>query len=168
MTSLRAGSPVSEKRRLSEEISPASHVCLLVVDGGGFPNHLVELLQSFRYDVRVVSPGVDVLVQMDHMESLAGVILAVHRLMDGNMMLLATLRERYPQIPVMTIGRVEDLKLLRRSIELGAAEYVVTPTDQDLLKRKCAHVLSGRTGPSVRDARLQSPQASSHRTERKG
>jgi DNA-binding NtrC family response regulator len=168
MTSLRAGSTESEKRRLSGEMSPASNVCLLVVDGGGLPTNLVELLQSFRYEVRVVSQGADVLVQMDHIESLVGVILDVHRLMASKMTLLATLRERYPQIPVITIGSVEHLKLLRRSIELGAAEYLVTPTDQDLLKRKCAHVLSGRTGSSVLGTRLQSPQAGSHRTERKG
>ena len=168
MTSLRADSTVNEKGRLLGEMSPASRVCLLVVDGGGLPNHLVELLQSFRYEVRVVSQGVDVLAHMDHMESLAGVFLDVHRLMANQMTLLATLRERYPQIPVITIGGVEHLKLLRRSIELGAAEYVVMPTDQDLLKRKCAHVLAGRTGPSVLGTQLQSPQASSHRTERKG
>lgn len=168
MTSRRTGSTVSEKGRLLGEMSPASRVCLLVVDGGGLPNNLVELLQSFRYEVRVVSQGADVLVQMNHIESLVGVMLDVHRLMASKMTLLATLRERYPQIPVITIGRVEDLKVLRRSIELGAAEYVVTPTDQDLLKRKCAHVLSGRTDPSVLGTRLQSPQASSHRTERKG
>jgi DNA-binding NtrC family response regulator len=140
MTSLRTGSTVSEKRRLSEEMSPTSHVCLLVIDDGGLPDNLVELLQSFRYEVRVVSQGVDVLVHMDHMESFAGVILDVHRLMAGKMMLLATLRERHPQIPVITIGSVEHLKLLRRSIELGAAEYLVTPVNQELLRRKCAYV----------------------------
>lgn len=49
------------------------------------------------------------------------------------MTVLAVFRERIPLVPVLTMEGVDQLKLLRRWIGLGAPDYVVTPTDQELL-----------------------------------
>ena len=116
---------------------------LLVIDGGGLPTGLVETLQAFGYEVMALSQGAEVFAYMEQDHRLAGVLLDLHQLVAVSMTTLTVLRERFPLLPVMTAGSVAQLKELRRSIELGAAEYVVTPMDQELLKRKCAHVFSG-------------------------
>lgn len=125
------------------ESRDAAPLRLLVIDGGGLPTSLVETLQAFGYEVMILHRGADVLAHMEEEPSLAGVLLDVHQVVAGSMTTLVALRERFPLLPVMTTGSVAQLKELRRSIELGAAEYVVTPMDQELLKRKCAHVFSG-------------------------
>lgn len=144
-------------------------VRLLVINGGCLSGQLCEMLRSLGYEVTTLSCEPDALAQMAHPDGIDGILLDVHQLLAGGMKGIASIRERFPHVSVITTGGVDQLKDLRRSIELGAAEYVVTPTDQELLKRKCSHVFSGRTGsPPVRSPRLQSPQTSPHGTERKG
>lgn len=63
------------------------------------------------------------------------------------MTVFAVFRERFPLVPVVTMGSVDQLKLLRRWIEPGAPGYVVTPTDQEFLTHKCSHGFSDRTNP---------------------
>lgn len=64
------------------------------------------------------------------------------------MTVLAVFRERIPLVPVLAMGGVDQLKLLRRWIGVGAPDYVVTPTDQELLSHKCAHGFFDRATPS--------------------
>jgi DNA-binding NtrC family response regulator len=159
-TFVKAGFPSNDGALPLKEDEAAVSTRLLVVDGGGLSPRFCEMLRSFGYDVAVVPRGGDVLDHLQQAGAVGGILLDIHQLASGGMVILAELHKRFPQFPVLTMGSVAQLKLLRRSIELGAAEYLVTPTAQELLKRKCAFVFLERS----RVAPLQGSRSREHRT----
>ena len=53
--------------------------------------------------------------------------------MDG-LQLLAEVKQRYPNFPVMMVTAYGDDERRQRASELGAAEFITKPVDFDLLK----------------------------------
>ena len=141
---------------------------VLLLDGGGLPPKLGTLLRSLGYHV-IVQSGVDQGAGVDHpVETLAGVVLDIQSPGDGALSTVAALVTRHPNLPIMTVGAVDQLKLLRRSIHAGAAEYVVTPTDYELLRRKCAVVFQAGRSVGGTTSALRSYQTGSHRETSSG
>jgi len=56
---------------------------------------------------------------------------------------LLLLRAQYPEIPVMIISAVEDLKVIRRTFELGAAGYLPKSAGPADIRAAIATVLKG-------------------------
>src|SRR6185437_14562697 len=56
---------------------------------------------------------------------------------------LLLLRAQYPEIPVMIISAVEDLKVIRRTFELGAADYLPKSAGPADIRAAIATVLKG-------------------------
>jgi YesN/AraC family two-component response regulator len=53
--------------------------------------------------------------------------------MDG-LELLAEIKQRFPDLPVMMITAYDDTERRRRASEYGAAEFLIKPVDFDHLK----------------------------------
>src|ERR1700687_1982821 len=53
--------------------------------------------------------------------------------MDG-LQLLAEIKQRFPELPVMMVTAYGDDERRRRAGELGASEFLTKPVDFDLLK----------------------------------
>lgn len=127
----------------SKEDVSASHSRILILDSRGH-SRLSEMLQTFGFEIDVLPNGAQTLEYLARAKGIIGVLLDIQPLVPGSMTVLFQLRDRYSQIPVITMSSVSHLDLLRRSIELGASEYLVVPTDPELLKRKCATVFYHR------------------------
>ena len=73
--------------------------------------------------------------------------------MDG-LQLLAEIRQRRPDLPVMMVTAYGDDERRRRARELGACEFITKPVDFDWLKARL-HQLQRRglniTAPGIRD-----------------
>lgn len=61
--------------------------------------------------------------------------------MDG-LELLRLLKERRPQLPVMTVTASGDDERRRRAQQCGAFEFVAKPVDFDMLKQQLGQVPS--------------------------
>lgn len=57
---------------------------------------------------------------------------------------LLLLRAQYPEVPVMIISAVEDRKVMRRTLELGAAGYLPKSTGPGEIRAAIDTVLSGQ------------------------
>jgi len=55
--------------------------------------------------------------------------------MDG-LQLLAAIKQRFPELPVMMVTAYGDDERRRRASDLGAAEFLTKPVDFDLLKEQ--------------------------------
>ncbi|TKB83593.1 MAG: response regulator [Nitrospira sp.] len=124
----------------SKDVVSAAQLHLLIVQVDD-SLWLCETLHSFGFSVQTVRHGggtaLDCLAQL---KGIAGVLLDVRARTADDRPLLPALRHRYPQMPIMTMAGRQDIDLLRASIGLGAYEYLVTPTHEDMLKIKCAKV----------------------------
>lgn len=123
----------------SKDVVSAAQLHLLVVQEED-PLWLCETLHSFGFSVQTVRHGETALDCLAQMKGIAGVLLDVRARTADDRPLISELRHRYPQLPLMTIATRQDIDLLRASIGLGAYEYLVTPTHEDMLKIKCAKV----------------------------
>ena len=123
----------------SKDVVSAAQLHLLVVQEGD-PLWLCETLHSFGFSVQTVRHGGTALDCLAQMKGIAGVLLDVCARSADDRPLVSELRHRYPQLPIMTMATRQDIDLLRASIGLGAYEYLVTPTHEDMLKIKCAKV----------------------------
>ena len=123
----------------SKDVMSAARLHLLVVQADDSLG-LCETLHSFGFSVQLVRHGGQALDCLAQMKGIAGVLLDVHARTTDDRHLLSALRHRYPQMPIMTMADRQDIDLLRASIGLGAHEYLVTPTHEDMLKIKCAKV----------------------------
>ena len=61
--------------------------------------------------------------------------------MDG-LELLAAIKQRFPNLPVMMVTAVSDDDRRRRARELGASEFITKPVDFDQLKARYANFLT--------------------------
>lgn len=129
------------------EVVSAAQLHLLVVENDE-PLWVCERLQSLGFSVHVLRSGSEVLEFIAQMKKISGVLLDMQTLTTDGINVLSQLRDRYPQVPIITMSDVKDIGLLRKSIELGASEYLVRPIDQQVLKIKCANVFfhRGRLG----------------------
>lgn len=123
----------------SKDIVSAAQLHLLIVQEDD-PFWLCETLHSFGFMVQSVRHGRTALDCLAQMKGIAGVLLDVRARTADDRPMLSELRHRYPQLPIMTMATRQDIDLLRASIGLGAHEYLVTPTHEDMLKIKCAKV----------------------------
>jgi CheY-like chemotaxis protein len=116
-------------------------VSILVVDDE--PDVALLFRQGFRREVRdgiyvmhFAQSGEDALQQLANgIEPQLIVILSDINMpgMDG-LHLLAEIRQRFPDIPVMMVTAYGDDERRRRASDLGAAEFLAKPVDFDLLK----------------------------------
>src|SRR5579862_5938669 len=116
-------------------------VSILVVDDE--PDVALLFRQQFRREIRdgtyvihVANSGEMALEQLGGgIEPTLIVILSDINMpgMDG-LQLLAEVKQRYPNFPVMMVTAYGDEKHRQRASELGAAEFITKPVDFDALK----------------------------------
>ena len=116
-------------------------VSILVVDDE--PDVALLFRQQFRREIRdgtyvmhVANSGEMALEQLGGgIEPTLIVILSDINMpgMDG-LQLLAEVKRRYPNFPVMMVTAYGDDERRRRASELGAAEFITKPVDFDALK----------------------------------
>jgi len=116
-------------------------VSILVVDDE--PDVALLFRQQFRREIRdgtyvihVANSGEMALEQLGGgIEPTLIVILSDINMpgMDG-LQLLAEVKQRYPNFPVMMVTAYGDEKRRQRASELGAAEFITKPVDFDALK----------------------------------
>ena len=116
-------------------------VSILVVDDE--PDVALLFRQQFRREIRdgtyvihVANSGEMALEQLTNgIEPTLIVILSDINMpgMDG-LQLLAEVKQRYPNFPVMMVTAYGDEKRRQRASELGAAEFITKPVDFDALK----------------------------------
>jgi CheY-like chemotaxis protein len=63
--------------------------------------------------------------------------------MDG-LQLLAEIKQRFPDLPVMMVTAYGDDERRRRAAEHGAAEFITKPVDFEHLKAQLRHLPAGR------------------------
>jgi DNA-binding NtrC family response regulator len=136
---MQSGWPPTKFILPSKDVVSAAQLHLLIVQEDD-PLWLCEMLHSFGFSVQTVRHGGTALDCLAQMKEIAGVLLDVRARTTDDRPLLPALRHRYPQMPIMTMAGRQDIDLLRASIGLGAYEYLVTPTHEDMLKIKCAKV----------------------------
>lgn len=136
---MQSGWPPTKFILPSKDVVSAAQLHLLMVHEDD-PFWLCETLHSFGFSVQTVRHGGTTLDCLAQMKGIAGVLLDVRARTADDRPLLPALRHRYPQMPIMTMAGRRDIDLLRASIGLGAYEYLVTPTHEDMLKIKCARV----------------------------
>lgn len=136
---MQSGWPPTKFILPSKDVVSAAQLHLLIVHEHD-PFWLCETLCSFGFSVQTVRHGGTALDCLAQLKGIAGVLLDVRARTADDRPLLPALRHRYPQMPIMTMADRQDIDLLRASIGLGAHEYLVTPTHEDMLKIKCARV----------------------------
>ena len=57
--------------------------------------------------------------------------------------IMSELRRAYPDIPLMVMAEAGHINKLRKAVERGAREYLVTPFDGELFQTKCRRVFQG-------------------------
>lgn len=65
------------------------------------------------------------------------------QLPDAEETILSELRRAYPDVPLMVMAEAGHINKLRRAVERGAREYLVTPFDGELFQQKCRRVFQG-------------------------
>lgn len=136
---MQSGWPPTKFILPSNDVVSAAQLRLLIVQEDD-PLWLCETLHSFGFSVQTVRHGGTALDCLAQLKGIAGVLLDVRARTSDDRPLLPALRHCYPQMPIMTMAGRQDIDLLRVSIGLGAYEYLVTPTHEDMLKIKCARV----------------------------
>ena len=136
---MQSGWPLTQFILPSKDVVSAAQLHLLIVQDDD-SLWLCETLHSFGFSVQTVRHGGTALDCLAQLKGIAGVLLDVRARTADDRPLISELRHRYPQLPLMPIATRQDIDLLRASIGLGAHEYLVTPTHEDMLKIKCAKV----------------------------
>lgn len=98
-----------------------------------------EVLNSDGFQAIMFVASADLLGSLAGMQIVGGVLLQIDPSIPDSMTLLMQLRTQQPLIPVITMGDITQLRVLRKSVDLGATNYVVMPVDRELLRRKCLH-----------------------------
>ena len=118
---------------------------ILIVDDE--PDLEALVLQKFRRQIR--EGAIDFLFARDGLEALAKLVenpdvdMVVSDInmpqMDG-LDLLAQIKQRWSDLPVMMVTAYGDEERRRRASELGAFEFLTKPVDFDLLKTRLAQL----------------------------
>jgi CheY-like chemotaxis protein len=74
--------------------------------------------------------------------------------MDG-LQLLAEIKQRFPDLPVMMVTAYGDEERRRLAAEYGAAEFITKPVDFDFLKEQLHQLPASAGGTSLRDKQIK-------------
>lgn len=132
-----------EFRLPSRDALVAAHLRIVVINGK-VTHQLCETLQSFGFESHYVRSAEEAIVYLAQANGTIGVLFDVQPLITGGMTILTELCALYPQVPVITMAAKSQVGLLRQSIKAGAAEYLITPIDHEVLRMKCAYVFFHR------------------------
>jgi DNA-binding response OmpR family regulator len=91
---------------------------------------------------RLSALGFEIVARDDGLEpqAISGILLELDDSSPDGLAAFRTVRDRHAHVPVIVMSDAAKIPLLRRAVELGAQEYLVTPFDEELLKRKCLRV----------------------------
>ncbi|RMR50132.1 Sigma-54 dependent DNA-binding response regulator FleR [Pseudomonas cichorii] len=132
---------------------------LLVEDDRSLREALGETLELAGYDYRAVGSAEDALLAVDQ-ESFSLVISDVNMPgMDGHQ-LLALLRSRHPQLPVLLMTAHGAVERAVDAMRQGAADYLVKPFEPKALLALVARHALGRLGPAENDGPIAVEPAS--------
>ncbi|RMQ44847.1 Sigma-54 dependent DNA-binding response regulator FleR [Pseudomonas cichorii] len=132
---------------------------LLVEDDRALREALGETLELAGYGYRAVGSAEDALLAVDQ-ESFSLVISDVNMPgMDGHQ-LLALLRNRHPQLPVLLMTAHGAVERAVDAMRQGAADYLVKPFEPRALLALVARHALGRLGPAEQDGPIAVEPAS--------
>jgi DNA-binding response OmpR family regulator len=91
---------------------------------------------------RLTALGFEVVARDDAQEpqAISGILLGLDDSSQDGLATFRAVRDRHAHVPVIVMSDAAKIPLLRRALELGAQEYLVTPFDEELLRRKCLRV----------------------------
>ena len=106
---------------------------LIVEDDPAAARYAGSALREDSYDLRTVASGTEALIAME--SSLSDAVLLDLGLpdMDG-LELLAMLKQRWPDVPVILVTASEDVSTVFESVRRGATNYLVKPVAPAMLR----------------------------------
>jgi len=121
---------------------------LVIDDEVGVLNHLMVLLaQSQQYEVETLSDSRKAfeVIAAGHFNA---ILLDMAMPGVSGMEVLRHVRERYPEIGVVILSGVEDIRLAVESMKLGAHDYLLKPVEEHDLFEALARAVSPRADVS--------------------
>ena len=125
---------------------------------------LAEVFSARGFEVVRAFGGLEALAKVEN-EQPAMVLLDVRMPDLDGIEVLKKIREAGPRPPVLMMSGNDDVTVARRTIELGAVDYVMKPFDFDHIERIVLKTLSGSQAPSAgsgASAPISLPDASPH------
>ena len=122
-------------------------VSILVVDDE--PDVIELFRQHFRRETRqetyvlhYAASGMEALDRLSQAiePTLVAVLSDVNMPSKDGLELLAAIKERFPDLPVMMVTAYGDDERRRRAAEHGASEFITKPVDFDQLKARLRHL----------------------------
>ncbi len=145
---------------------------LLVEDDPALREALADTLGLGGYDYRAVD-GAEAALALLSQETFSLVVSDVNMPgMDGHA-LLATIRARYPQLPVLLMTAYGDVERAVEAMRQGAVDYLVKPFEPRRLlglvsRHACGHCGGDQAGPVAVEAASQQLLALAARVARSG
>lgn len=128
------------------EQAPVRRRCIFVIDDDSAIRAVLrDRLTSLGFSVLDADDGTAALARMSGQNGrhlVHGVLLDLHLPAVDGLTILESLREEYPQIPVIVMADLDDIPAVRKAMSLGAHEYLLKPFEPTLLERKCLRVFS--------------------------
>jgi FixJ family two-component response regulator len=89
--------------------------------------------------------GLSQIIQEGSRRPSAGLLLGLQVPALDGMAILQELQVRRLNIPIIMMSGADDIGFLREAVTAGARDYLVTPIDKELFKRKCLRTFLGQS-----------------------
>ncbi|HEY7097680.1 MAG TPA: response regulator [Terriglobales bacterium] len=89
-----------------------------------------SMLSNQGYECVQAGDGEEALALFDSGEKFDLVLLDVLMPKVDGLMVLETLKKRYPELPVLMVCAVSDQQVIKRTLELGAFAYLICPFER--------------------------------------
>ncbi len=116
---------------------------ILVVDDDKSIRSALSMILSKKY-IALTAKNADEALKLVHDESPEIVLLDIRLQEDDGVEVLEQIKARYPEVTVIMVTAVEEVKTIVRAIKLGAYDYLVKPIDAQDLMLSLEHALENR------------------------
>ena len=121
---------------------------LIVEDQKAAGEYLRLLLQQEGYQTELASDGVEAMVALER-DRFDLILSDIHMPNMDGLELLAHVKQRWPQLPVIVITAASEASDIVEAVQLGATNYLVKPASPPAVMAAVQKALTARTGPPL-------------------